>query len=528
MQQGALDPFRGFLRGDPTRGPDEAHAPDARFADPARIVREPVAQWRPGSPRLFLGLVGGDVTGPPGKGRHILNGTPIGIEDDRHVCTFAGSRAGKGRSAIVPNMLHWPGSVLATDPKGELAAITAQQRKRLGQAVHVLDPFDVTAGTHAAPFAAGFNPIAAMRPDSFIEDAALIADALVVVEGSDPHWDESARAFIEGVILHVCTWPAFDDGRDLFALQDLIAKGAPDANPKALGGFSMDALEDDMLQNSAAGGVIQSAASTLFSKPEKERESVLSSARRHLKFLDLFRQSDSSRRTIRADGFRLESLKLKPTTVYLCLPARHIGTCGRWLRLFVNLALQAMERTNASGLPGGASVLFVLDEFASLGHMQQIENAAGQIAGFGVKLWPVLQDIGQLQALYRNRWETFLGNAGLLQFFGNTDLGTLEWLSKRLGSTTIRVPTDRPKTSAEGGKGLPGEAWANQTVKLLELDEAARLFGRDDAQRRQLVLWGGQPPLVLQRAHYDTHGLFRDRDDRPLFDPPPATVGVGR
>jgi type IV secretion system protein VirD4 len=157
--------------------------------------------------------------------------------------------------------------------------------------------------------------------------------------------------------------------------------------------------------------------------------------------------------------------------------------------------------------------------------MQQIENAAGQIAGFGVKLWPVLQDLGQLQALYKLRWETFLGNAGLLQFFGNTDLGTLEWLSKRCGSTTIRVATDRPKTSAEGGRGLPGESWANQTVKLLEVNEAASLFGRNDPQLRQLVLWGGLPPLVLQRAHYDTHGICRDGQGGPLFDPPPGTVG---
>lgn len=524
MQQGALDPFRGFLRGDPSKGPEDAAAPDARFADPRKIVNERLARWEPGSPRLFLGLVGGDVTGPPGRGRHILGGVPIGIEDDRHVCTFAGSRAGKGRSVIVPNMLHWPGSVLATDPKGELAAITARARERLGQSVHVLDPFGVTAGTHAAPFATGFNPVAAMRPEGLIEDAALIADALVLVEGSDPHWDESAKAFIEGVTLHVRTCTDLDGKRDLFTVQDLVGKGAADADQKkAPSGFSMDALYAAMLRNRAAGGVVQSAAASMASKPEKERESVLSSARRHLKFLDLFRQDAAGERTIREDGFRLESLKLEPTTVYLCLPARHIGTCGRWLRLFVNLALQGMERTTAAELPGNAPVLFVLDEFASLGHMQQIENAAGQIAGFGVKLWPVLQDMGQLRALYRDRWETFLGNAGLLQFFGNTDLSTLEWLSKRLGSTTIRVATDRPKTADQGGKGLPGESWANQTVKLLEVDEAARLFGRDDAQRRQLVIWGGQPPLVLQRANYDTHGLFAD-----LWDDPPGTVGGGR
>ena len=523
MQQGAVDPFKGFLRGDPSKGPEDAAAPDARFADPRKIVNEPLAQWRSGSPRLFLGLVGGAVTGPPGPRRHILGGAAIGIEDDRHVCTFAGSRAGKGRSVIIPNMLHWPGSALATDPKGELAAITARARDQLGQSVHVLDPFGVTAGTAAAPFVTGFNPIEAMREGSLIEDAALVSDALVVVEGSDPHWDESARAFIEGVLLHVRTWPELAGARDLFTLQDLIARGAPDNSPTARGGRSMDALEYEMLKNDAAGGVVQSSAATLFSKPEKERDSVLSSARRDLKFLDLFRENEARRRTIRDDGFRLESLKLKPTTVYLCLPARHIATCGRWLRLFVNLALQGMERTTAASMPGGAPVLFVLDEFASLGHMQQIENAASQIAGFGVKLWPVLQDLSQLQALYKLRWETFLGNAGLLQFFGNTDLSTLKWLSERCGSTTIRVASDRPKTSDQGGKGLPGESWSNQTVKLLEVNEAAQLFGRNDAQLRQLVLWGGLPPLVLQRAHYDTHELFRG-----LWDKPPATVGGGR
>ena len=79
-------------------------------------------------------------------------------------------------------------------------------------------------------------------------------------------------------------------------------------------------------------------------------------------------------------------------------------------------------------------MLFCLDEFAALGHMEPIEKAAGQIAGFGVKLWPVIQDLTQLQRDYKKAWETFMGNAGLLTFFGNTDLTTLEHISKRLGN----------------------------------------------------------------------------------------------
>jgi type IV secretion system protein VirD4 len=102
----------------------------------------------------------------------------------------------------------------------------------------------------------------------------------------------------------------------------------------------------------------------------------------------------------------------------------------------IGMALEALERTGPIK-ETQHRVLFCLDEFAVLGHMQPIERAAGQIAGFGVKLWPVIQDITQLQRDYQKAWETFMGNSGLLTFFGNTDLTTLEHISKRLGETEV-------------------------------------------------------------------------------------------
>ena len=50
-----------------------------------------------------------------------LNGRLIGVADDRHICTIAGSRAGKGVSAIVPNLILYDGSVLAIDPGNKAA-----------------------------------------------------------------------------------------------------------------------------------------------------------------------------------------------------------------------------------------------------------------------------------------------------------------------------------------------------------------------------------------------------------------------
>ena len=88
----------------------------------------------------------------------------IGIADNRHILTVAGSRAGKSVTLIV-NLLHYRGSVLALDPKGELASLTAARRAALGQKVHILDPFGI-APEHLAGFRKGFNPLSILSPDS--------------------------------------------------------------------------------------------------------------------------------------------------------------------------------------------------------------------------------------------------------------------------------------------------------------------------------------------------------------------------
>jgi type IV secretion system protein VirD4 len=346
-------------RGDPERKPDKFTPPAAAYAKPATVR---AFEWKPG--KIFLGVVDGTIEKDKEGRPYVAGGRPVGLADDRHMMTVAGSRAGKGRAAIVPNMLHYPGSVLATDPKGELATITARQRKEgLGQAVRVLDPFGVAVGyPHKKNLISGFNPIEAMREGQhLVEDGALIADALVVVEGKDPHWDESAKAFIEGVILHVRTWDEYKGVRNLITLRELVGGDAE----------THKRLDDEMRANEAAGGVIQSSAADFFERKGNEKASVLSTARRHLKFIDLFRDKANplGRRTLEQHDLELHSLKTEATTVYLCLPARHIATCNRWLRLFVNMTLQGMEQPLKPGakLPGNVPVLCVLDEFAALG-----------------------------------------------------------------------------------------------------------------------------------------------------------------
>ncbi len=65
--------------------------------------------------------------------------------------------------------------------------------------------------------------------------------------------------------------------------------------------------------------------------------------------------------------------------------------------------------------PANTSMLFLLDELASLRRLAAVERAMGLMAGYEVKLLPILPDIHQLRSLYSKGANTFLANAGVMQ-----------------------------------------------------------------------------------------------------------------
>lgn len=505
--------FRDMPRGVPIRdmqkrvGLEMYQVPNAQWLDTETIRQR--FPYKPDS--ILIGALGSNL---------------VGIKDDRHIMTVAGSRSGKSVH-LANNLFHYRGSCLVIDPKGELANLTAQRRKKgLGQDVYILDPFK-KCRKDLEECRASYNPLSILTMDNptFLEDAGLIADALVIGnQYADPHWDESARNFLEGVILHVATKANLFGPRNLVTVFQTINQKSlkedkefsegdgEDENGPEEEVTSLEALKLDMFANvqnlkeraslegerlNDIADALEAAAVDFFDKPDRERDSVLSTVRRHIKFLGY-----SSIQSVLVDhDFDLTALKTNPKgmTVYLCLPAGRMGACNRWLRLFVNLVLEAMERVET--LPD-LPVLLCLDEFPILGYMKQIEDAAGQIAGFGVKLWPILQDLGQLKSLYRDRWETFMGNAGVIQFFGNNDLTTLEYIQKRLGKTALEIKRKRDEPSLSGKEHQPIVPHIEHH-DLVTVDEAARYFGRSDNLKRQLVLIEGVGMVIQRVEHYN-------------------------
>ena len=128
-----------------------------------------------------------------------------GGERARNMVICGPNRSGKGSRLLIPNLLWMENrSIFVMDPKGELAAVTARYRRSLGEVV-VINPFNMLVKEGFPDLAsAGFNPLAHIDPESenFNADVALLAEALIMTESTkDPHWDDSAREIVAGLMM---------------------------------------------------------------------------------------------------------------------------------------------------------------------------------------------------------------------------------------------------------------------------------------------------------------------------------------
>jgi type IV secretion system protein VirD4 len=342
---------------------------------------------------------------------------PISYKGDRHLLTVAPNRAGKGVSMIIPTLVTYEGSILVIDPKGENAMITAKRRKEMGQNVYDVDPWGIAGGPQAR-----FNPLDWVKEAGadMGENAMILASAIVVSLGKDEaFWTEEAKALIVGLILYVVLDEQEDGQRHLGRVRDLLM----------LDGDNLMRLFERMADSPNA--IVRSTGSRSLQKDPKLLSNVLASAQAQTHFLD----SPQIRECLSASDFRFEELKERPTSIYLILPSDRLETFGRFLRLLIQQAITVNAR-NIEKKPE-KPVLFLLDEMAALGRLTMVEQGYGLMAGYGIQFHGVVQDLSQLKRIYGDGWETFISNAGAIQYFGSRDEMSASYFSKLCGVTTV-------------------------------------------------------------------------------------------
>lgn len=392
-------------------------------------------------------------------GRSPVTGEAIGNHDDRHVFLCSGSRSGKGTSVIINNLCSWKGSAIVLDPKGENASVTAARRSSgseycegIGQDVHVLDPFCEAQVNEE--LRSRYNPLDSvdMSGIRFNDETMRIVNSIILKsEGrsSDRFFDLTAQDMLRGVILHVKSHPDYEGRRNLSTVRQLLSRGEyenvkllMEHRPEMEAPNPLDLLWQSMSLNEAGNGIIAGIGQRILSARRQAPETyqgVYQNCLTETMFLD----SPAIQQVTEDSDFALSDLKTSEngTTVYLCLSLDDMDTYFKWLRVMITLSVSAMIKTK--GRPAtGHQVLMCLDEFACLKRMKIIEDAVAQLAGYGLKMFFAVQNLGQLKELYKDNWETFLGNSGVKLFFGlNDHYFTMKYVSDLIGETEVSRET---------------------------------------------------------------------------------------
>lgn len=357
-------------------------------------------------------------------GRTIADAAPLGFaasttalgggeiitdESDAGLVTIAGTGTGKGVSQVIPAALTYPGSMVIMDVKGEIAAVTARARRALGQEVVILDPFGQKSDA--------FNPMEAINPTSLDAHDQCKRLARMMRGGFgatlDPFWEDMAEMIVAGTLLFLATHIP----REKRALPLLHRMwGVAD---------HLEEMLVAMQHCDLHGGAMAAAAKAYTDAPERTRSSILTTLRSQIAFL----ASARAKQSLEGDWGLLKRIReTRPMTIYLRVPPHLLSSHGKLLRVWLGAILTTVaERRARPAIPD----LFLVDEAATLGHLDELLTAASLLRGYGLRTWTFWQSIGQITGLYGDRASEILDNAGTLSMFGAANaasawsLGTL-------------------------------------------------------------------------------------------------------
>ncbi|MFZ5734380.1 MAG: type IV secretory system conjugative DNA transfer family protein [Pseudomonadota bacterium] len=339
----------------------------------------------------------------------------IRFQQEGFVLLFAPTRAGKGYSVVVPNLLDREGSIIVTDIKGENHAITARARAQRGPVwtLNVLDPSRSNS----------FNPLDMVQIGTMHEsdDAKQLADLMIIPEqhGSD-HWDEKARALLGTLILFVC-----HKYRDVAELRTL-------AQVRALAVQDWAGLAETLKEATELGPVSlrEEAVAVLAMEKSDEYKSVKSTMDKATSLWSIDKPAGlvSSR-----SDFRFEQLNEAIASIYVMVPEEKLRIYRGFLRVMIGCAIVAMTR--AKHAKPKVKTLLIVDEAAALGRLQPIEDGVGYLATY-MSMVMVWQDLDQLERTYPKA-RSMIANAGCKVAFNVADIQTARMLADSIGHTTI-------------------------------------------------------------------------------------------
>lgn len=501
---------------------------------------------------------------------------------DRHIFMAAPTRGGKGINTVTPTSYDWDKSIVFNDIKGELWELTSGYRKNvLGQKVFMFCP------TETEGISCSYNPLdfISIGTGHEFEDVSVISQTLIDTEGKgeSDHWITSAINLLNGVILHikyakknaslvdVVEFLSPTDTSLANQLADIL--GVPREDEEDETGVAVRSAarlgieitndditpaEDGSLDYPTKGfatfdhlqhqenknlfkeiygyegtpldvegklhPVVAREFNSLFTTPDKERGSIISTANQKLKlFLDPI-----IAKHIKHSDFTVQELMEDKCSLYLVTPPKGIARTRPMLRLiFVQIVYGLTNRMKFDIKPTkklnfvqkiGKSIsdankkvqnfffteqkkeknkiLLLIDEFPSLGKMEIIEQSMSYIAGYGLKCLLISQSLKQFKKIY-GKDNYILDNCSIQLYLTPNDEETPKMISDMFDTYTAKIYNETRK----GFELMPSRSSSYVARKLMTAGEVRTL-----PYEKILIMITGQNPIKGNKLFY-----FKDK-----------------
>lgn len=407
----------------------------------------------------------------------------IGLNGKKHrrnlnTLVIGGSGAGKTRFYGKPNIMQCNTSYVILDPKGEILRDTGALLEKEGYIIRVIDLINMNR-SH------GYNPFTYIKDDKDV--LKLITNLIRNTtpknsQSTDPFWEKSETALLEALCLYLLN-EAPEDEQNFSMIMEMIVAADPKEDdedymsPLDYLFYDLEKVKPESLAVKQYKIYKQAAGKTA--------KSILISVGVRLAAFNL----ESIASLTATDELELNLVGERKTAIFCVIPDNDstfnflIGML--YTQLFQMLYYSADIIHNGE-LP--VPVHFVMDEFANVALPDEFDKLLATMRSRQIFVSIIIQNLAQLKALYKDAWESLVGNCDTLYYLGGNEQSTHKFMSEYLGKETLDTNT-YGKSSGKSGSYSTNYQQAGR--ELLTADEV-RLLNNDYA----LLFIRGELPIL--------------------------------
>jgi len=410
----------------------------------------------------------------------------------QHILLFAPTGSGKGVGFAIPNMLFWKESLICHDIKLENYEFGSGWRKKeFKQDVFVWSPADSDGMSHC------YNPMdwVSKKPGQMVDDVQKLANLLLQKK---EFWENEARTLCVGVMLYLLA-----DDRKVNSFGQVVRELRSDDFA-----YNMAVVLDTMGEKIHPVAYMNLAA--FLQKAEKERSGVVSTLNSGL---ELWANPIIDQTTSRSD-FNIQLFKKKRTTVFVGLTPDNIQRLKSLMAMFYQQATEFLSRKMPQkDEPYG--VLFLMDEFPTLGKLEQFLAGIAYFRGYHVRLFLIIQDTQQLKGAYEDSgMNSFLSNAKYRITFAANNMETARLISELCGNQSVEQTSYNKPRFFDLNPGSRSTNSSGASRALLLPQEVISMDKND-----QIILIEASSPVRTKKIKYYEDKFFTKKIIKPTKIP---------